>query len=220
MPRLPLLLLCLLCGIASGGQTLSPLPASQLRLGLISLGDPYNPGVEITGERSLDTKTTVQFTAAILRDIFKTTPYQNFGGLRLSAAKKWFFPSRRTFRWYRAAEAGVSMTNYGSKGRFEMPDEDGKIGHFNAVYYDSFTVQKRTAFANLRIGIQGVVRRFVMDASIGLGPKYKKTAHTGRAYGGVLYPGLLEVDAYQIADREMAGLVLNVPMSVGIGYAF
>lgn len=194
---------------------------TTIRLGILSLLDPYNPGAEISIERQLDDKSSVQLTAAYLCDFFSRTPYRDFSGARFSVGKKWTFKLRKHLRWYYGLEGGVSTTSYGARGRFAIPNMDGNVSLFYREYYESFTVQKQTAFAGGRIGIGGAVRRIAYDVSVGLGAKYKRTQHLGRRYtGGVLFPGFIELDPYQIADREKNGLVGNMPMAVSIGYTF
>lgn len=221
MLRQLLLALCvmLLC-IRSLAQPAGLRPTT-IRTGLLSLFDPYNPGLEFSIERQLDNRTSVQLSAAFLHDFFGRTPYQNFNGARATVAKKWAFPPHRHHRWYRALEFGVSTVSYNTRGRFAVPNAEGEVNLFYHEYYESFTVQKQTAFAGGRVGIQGAIGHFVYDASVGLGAKYKHTQHVGRRFpGGVLFPGFIEFDPYQIADREKNGLVGNLPMAVSIGYTF
>lgn len=220
--RCLLLATCILFAFPEArAQAAGGLRQTTIRAGVLSLIDPYNPGAGLSIERQLDTRSSVQLTAAYLRDFFRRTPYENFRGARLSIAKKWAFRSGRFHRWYYGLEAGVSATAYSTRGRFTIPNEDGVVGLFYREYYESFTVQKQTAFTGGRIGIQGAFRWIAYDVSMGLGAKYKRTQHIGRRYRkGVLFPGFMELDPYQIADREMNGFVGNVPFAVSIGYTF
>jgi hypothetical protein len=203
------------------GQHTAGLRSAQLRTGILSLLDPYNPGLELSAERKLDAKTSVQLSLAYLHDFLGTTPYKDFSGARAAVAKKWAFPARRRHRLYRALEFGVSVAGYGTEGRFAIPNADGSVNLFYRHYYESFTVQKQTAFAGGRVGIQGAFGQFVYDASVGGGVKYKRTQHVGRRYpGGILFPGFIKLDPYQFADKEMKGLTGNLPVSVSIGYTF
>ncbi len=221
MLRQLLLALCvmLLC-IRSLAQQAGLRPTT-IRTGLLSLFDPYNPGLEASIERQLDNRASVQISAAFLHDFFGRTPYQNFNGARAMVAKKWAFPPHSHYRWYRALEFGVSTASYNTRGRFAVPNAEGEVNLFYHEYYESFAVQKQTAFAGGRVGIQGAVGRIVYDASVGLGAKFKRTQHVGRRFpSGVLFPGFIEFDPYQVADREKNGLVGNLPMAVSIGYTF
>lgn len=220
MLRQLLLACCMLCCGAGSAQP-PGLRSTTIRAGALSLFDPFNPGAEISIERRLDHRTSVQLTAAYLRDFFSRTPYHDFSGARFSLAKKWAFNTQRYHRWYYALEAGVSATSYGTSGRFAIPNAEGKVSLFYHEYYDSFSVQKQTAFGGGRVGIQGAVKRIAFDVSVGLGLKYKRTQHIGRRYrNGVLFPGFIALDPYQIADREKNGLAGNMPVAVSIGYTF
>lgn len=222
MPRQFLLAVCvLLLPLASYAQSSAVARATNVRLSALSLVDPYNPGAEISIERQLDNRASIQLTAAYLRDFFNRTPYQDFSGARVSVAKKWAYLQRRNHRWYYALEGGASATAYRTRGRFAIPNADGQVSLFYREYYETFTVQKQTAFAGGRIGLGGAVKRIAYDISVGLGVKYKRTQHVGRRFpSGVLFPGFIEFDPYQIADREKNGLAGNVPMAVSIGYTF
>lgn len=218
--KLSLALLLTTVSLRSSAQP-AGLGPTTVRAGVISFLDPYNPGAEISIERQLDDRAAVQLTGAWLRDFFSRTPYQKFSGARASIAKKWTFRHRRHRRLYYALESGVSATSYRTRGRFAIPNADGQVSLFYREYYETFNVQKQTAFAGARVGVGGAFRRIAYDASIGLGVKYKRTQHVGRRYpSGVLFPGFIEFDPYQIADREKNGLVGNLPMAVSIGYTF
>jgi hypothetical protein len=208
-------------GLAAIAQPSAGLRAITIRSGLLSLVDPYNPGAEVSIERQLDIRSSVQFTAAYLHDFFGRTPYHDFNGARVSIAKKWAFHMAKHHRWYYGLEAGASVISYNTRGRFAIPNAEGRVSLFYREYYESFAVQKQTVFSGGRIGVQGAIRRIAYDLSIGLGIKYKRTQHIGRRYpGGVLFPGFIKLDPYQIADREKNGLVGNAPMAVSIGYTF
>ena len=87
-------------------------------------------------------------------------------------------------------------------------------------YWDTFKVSKQTFSLNLKYGMQFYFNRFVIDASIGLGIKYKAVNRSEMIDENAYQVGPRHPNAYYEASRAGNYIRPNIPMNIKIGYSF
>jgi hypothetical protein len=187
---------------------------NQIKFTPFHIIDLVNPGVELSYEKSYATYFSSQLSISYLKDLFKTTPFKNYNGYRLSFEQKRFIKEKGN-RLYYSGELAYLNVNYASTTTYAKDTQ-----RTSPSYIDTFNLKKQTLTFNLKLGFQIPLKRFVIDVSAGLGIKYKITERSNiddiNAYE--LLPQ--SVNAYRLADKGGKYFMPNVPISIKIGYHF
>ncbi|MBO9702564.1 MAG: hypothetical protein J7604_20300 [Sporocytophaga sp.] len=102
------------CCIAQKFPTLK----NQIKLSPMRTLDLVNPGYELSYERLLQRLFALQASAAYLKDIFKTTDFENIQGYRLGLEGKFLIAIMKVTRPYLAAEMIYQNSNLKFEGYY------------------------------------------------------------------------------------------------------
>jgi hypothetical protein len=157
-------ILCFGCGL-SDRNTRNPYK-NQLSIAPVRLVDFVNPGLEIGYEYKHSSKLASQLSLGIMKDFLNVTPYNNYKGIRLSFEEKYFI--RNTY-W--AAELVYLNSKFQEAAEYTIDIQRPPT----SSYLDTASIQKNSIILNIKYGIQLIFGRIGIDASAGLGIKYKMT---------------------------------------------
>lgn len=210
----------------SYGQDDDSFYRNQLKLEMLRLINPVNPGVEIAYERDyypgfLGT----QISATYLYSIDDMTVYDKLSGFRLGIEQKWFYSNPKYFK--RTARPFISILYQFQNSKFNASSffldstladpifSDGYSG-----YIDSFNGTKTFHAFNLTWGIQLVKRHFVFELNAGIGGKTKVIRHYNRLNpNSEIYTGrhgFIQYDSLKDGTSDM----VNIVAQLKLGYCF
>lgn len=198
---------------------------NQFKLSPVKIADLINPGIEFNYERKFGNFST-QLSAAYLVDVFGITVFSNFKGFRvgveekyfLNSQRKIFFRKREYFHPYLSASLAFAKVDYKFESKFGIIDPDTDFVTYE--YLDAFGIKKQTMALNFKYGFQTIYKHWIVDISFGLGLKYKNVEHYDRNNPTDQLIESRHANVYDISNKEMKGITLNVPATLKIGYVF
>ena len=69
-------------------------------------------------------------------------------------------------------------------------------------------------------GTQILMRRFVMDFSLGLGMRFRHIVHEDKIYSGDRMISPRHPNVHYQANSEKKDIALNIPMNIRLGFRF
>lgn len=216
------LFLALLTASALYGQSNSTGHPYQIKLSPLRAADPVNAGVEISLERKLGNRYSVQTAYAYMTDaLVGYQDYSDYGGNRFAAELKRFFRRKNSGLRYGSVELVSSAVRYSAVRYFEPKRSPADTGTTFRGYADSIRLSRKTLSLNLRVGRQFFFgKRFVCDIGFGLGVKYRNVTHAGRLVPADLLTQPRHPNAVHEAEKERRDVTANLPFTFKIGYCF
>ena len=209
-----LLLSGLLTSALVFGQADQPKRKNQFKFSPARVFDLVNPGIEFSFEK-LHSRTSSQISIAWMRDIFNTTPFEQYKGWRFSLEEKFFISQKKKRRTYLGIDLVYLNVDYAYKSSFHTRDTA------NPVYFtDTFNVARQTIALNFKKGVQFYLRSFVIEIYGGIGIKYKIVDRSGINDPSTVEQNPIHPNAYYMANKEGDRFAINVPLGVRIGFAF
>jgi len=207
-------LLIFYCGLVFGQEN-TVQKSNHVKFSPLRMIDLVNPGFEIGFEKNYGKNLSSQISVGLMSDPFKLTQFTNYKGFRFSFEEKFFKNLSGNKRDYYSIEPVYLRVNYFDEGQFI---KDTALN--TPEYWDTFKVSKQTFSLNLKYGMQFYFNRFVIDASIGLGIKYKAVNRSEMIDENAYQVGPRHPNAYYEASRAGNYIRPNVPMNIKIGYSF
>lgn len=199
---------------------------NQLKLEMMRLINPVNPGVELAYEHDyyhgfLGT----QISATYVYSIKDMTVYDKLRGFRIGIEQKWFYSNPKYFK--RTARPYVSILYQYQNSKFNASSffldstltdplfSDGKPG-----YIDTFNGTKTFHAFNVTYGVQFVKQHFVFEFNAGIGGKTKVIRHYNRINpSSELYTGRHGIIQYESLKDGTIGFI-NIVAQLKLGYCF
>lgn len=216
------LLFCLLLSRPADGQSSVSPYRHQLKFSPLRLVDPINPGAELSFERLLDHRNSLQVSYAYMTDPFGTAyPYTHYKGHRFAAEQKRFLTNKRGERFYASLELVYSTVHYPTVGWFEKKGAGNDTATVYRPYADSIHLYRRTLSLNGRAGYHlFFFKHFVWDVAVGFGLKYRNVLHGGRLIPDDVLVPPRHPNAHYMAEQAGKSVTVNLPFTFKIGYAF
>lgn len=165
---------------------------------------------------------STQITGAYIFDPFAKTPlttWQNMYGYSLALEQKYFLKKTENAWTYASADFNYTDCKFTVIYPFQLKDPQDSVEYAHN-HLDTISVKHRTKTFNLRYGAQYSYKRFVVDVNIGLGVRYREVKHLNKLHpDDIMDSPRHPVVAYGIiADGDY--FMVNIPISLKIGYRF
>lgn len=182
----------------------------------LKLIDLSNAGVELSLERKLANKVSIQASAMILENLIFRNLYNTMyehGGFKLGLESKYYVHDVFPFGMYISAEASYLNRKMNQVLNFSHTVNDS----IQFTYPDSVRTQKQTFSLVLKLGFQYVRKRLVLDMYVGVGLRYRNVKHYNK-----IYKDDLELDdrLYYCSNCAYKGLSFHIPFNVRVGLLF
>jgi len=181
-----------------------------------------NRAIELSYEKQYARKFSLQFTSALLTDVFKNTPFaglDDYSGFALGLENKYFireFPDHRRYVSAEFAYVNFRFRDIKVFG-YENPQDSLSLAY---NYLDTFVVKKQTFSFNIRYGKQFVTNHFVADFSFGLGIRYRDVRHSERLVPEDFLQAPRYPNVFYIQELEGKDFVPSVSLNLKLGYVF
>jgi hypothetical protein len=182
----------------------------QLKASFYRLIDVINPSIELSYEREHGKRFSTQVAIAYPTNIIGKT-YYRLVGYRLGVEEKYF-----THRGERPGRYLALSLDYNNIRFDETTPFLDSVN--NITYTDTFTVHRQITTLNVAVGRQLYYRRFIFDAQMGIGVKYRHVRHKDRE-GEFLWPE----EPFQIhksLQEERDDFAPNLLLNIRMGYRF
>lgn len=206
------LIYTLLLGYHTAAQEHPDFGKNQTKLTAVRLIDPINPSIEMGYERAYNEWSTYA-GVGFMRELLNLGDFHNYKGFRISAEQKYFFSSKETKLFglpqYERLYLGIEAAHMNVK----FDNADYLTTSSGVIYWEDFTVYKKTYSCNFKIGAQLLISAFVMEFYLGMGVKHKDVYHTGLTNNSALFD-------FKITNADGKYNTINLPAGFRIGYAF
>jgi hypothetical protein len=190
------------------GQQLDTIYKNQIKLSVFRLVDISNPGIELNYERYHSKKFSSELSAAYMGNIVRS---ENFKGFRIGFEEKRFLKRPTQVRTY------ISTQIVYNNSALKNVDNFGYDTSTNTQINVPFTIVKKTAAFNVKLGFEYALGRIEFDYFFGIGIKYREFKHVDRKYPFV---GPKHWNIYDPIMSERHSWNLNLPSTFKIGYIF
>ncbi len=205
------LLILLLLGTKSGAQV-QQYQRHQLKLSPLRLTHLGNPGVELSYEVRYGDFST-QLSSGYLVDIFQTTGCSNLHGYRFNLQEKYFVKKFSRAQFYLGIEVGIN--------KLKMIKNTSYTSYYTDEYYEiPYTLKRRSYIVDSNFGWMIPIKNFVIDVGLGLGVKFQKVEHVNKMYSEFEEDDVILDIGEWLYEGEGEYLMLNIPLTVKIGYSF
>ena len=195
----------------------SLIPKNQIKLSLSKLIDPINSGIEMSYERRFTKRLATQFTCAYLFNLNKVPPFTNYIGVKLAIEEKYYLNHRKYSQKYVSMDFAYNNIKYNTIANFTHNSSNDTIIR---TYNDSIQVSKNTYSLNHKFGVIFYIKKLVIDLSIGVGLKYRDAKHAGRIHESDYLTKSLSPNTIYYSNIKSKDFLLNVPITIKIGYIF
>lgn len=175
-----------------------------------------NPGAELGYERYFGNKYSGKILYAYLHDFARTTPYENYEGVRVGVEAKRFVYQEEKLGAYASAEAIYNRSSFNSIYEFFPNDSPTS---WRGSYLDSIFVRNENLSLNFKVGMQVQYHRLMLEIFGGVGIKHKRLTHEGRI-NSLDHIHSRHPNIYSISAKEFDGLTMNLPLNVVISFCF
>ena len=190
-------------------------PRNQIKFNPIKLLDLVNPGLEFGYERFHTKRTSSLIMVTWQKEILNTTPFLNYQGWKFAFEQKFFKWRTENRGIYMGFELAYLNVDYDNIGEFKTDTTQSSI-----KYEDSFHTAKQSYSANFKLGIQFNYKSLVIDMYTGLGIKYKMVGRTGLQDPNDYEIIPVDLNLYQISNKEGNYFGANIPLSIRVCYRF
>jgi hypothetical protein len=202
---------------------------NQIKFTPLKLIGSFNSGLEVAYERKTSKKFSTQFMGSLL---FNSLVLKNeksptsLEGFRASIEQKYFYNESALIGPYLSFEVNYMQKKYYDTRNFgDIPaDYDPYLDpNYDKVKYysDNFGINKKTLSFNFKWGYQTIINQLVIDAYVGIGPRYRDVRHFDRINPNDEIQGTDgDLDISRIGILEAKEWSLSIPLNVKVGWAF
>jgi hypothetical protein len=201
---------------------------NQIKFTPLKLIGSFNSGLEVAYERKTSKKFSTQFMGSLL---FNSLVLKNeesptsLEGFRASIEQKYFYNESAMLGPYVSFEVNYMQKKYYDTWSFgDIPADYDPYSYPNSdkvIYYsDTYGINKKTLSLNFKWGYQTIIDRFVIDAYIGIGPKYRDVRHFDRINPTYKEEGVDDLNIGRFGKREVKEWSISIPLNVEVGWAF
>ena len=181
---------------------------NQIKFSTFRIVDFVNQGIELNYERSHSKKFAFELSAAYMGNIVST---DNFEGFRIGLEEKRFITQTLKRKSY------VSSQIVYNNSSLKEPEYLGFDTSLNRVNIPPYTIVKKTAAINVKVGFEYLLQHVVIDFFIGGGVKYREVKHIDRKFP---FPRPKVGDFFYETKAEGSSWTMNLPFTLKIGYTF
>lgn len=193
---------------------------NQIKFSPIRIVNIMNPGFELSYEREHGEKFSTQISAAYLIDCFQTTPYEDYSGYRIMFEEKLFRSGDKSFRQYFSLEIGYYSANMICPAYFIPKDIEWNDDlYYESQYKDVFNLKRTGVIIDAKYGIQFLIKHFSIDFSFGLGVIIQNITHSNRLNSDDKMVLPRHPNVYYMIEYEGKHSILNLPLTLKLGYA-
>ena len=181
------------------------------------------PGFELSYQRYHTHRWATQVSGMYIKDIFNAIYINhNNGGYRVGLEEKYFVNKNIKFKPYLSIYGDYAKMHYDFLERFDSTYINGVYDslHRHGGYFDTLHASKRISTINLKYGFEWSIKHFVVDISVGIGCRYKQANITGKKNPNDSPHRGNDINIDLRDWKSVKGYLINIPISVKIGYMF
>lgn len=183
---------------------------NQVKVSILRVVDPDNPGIEINYERYFSQRFSTEIAIARMANIVVKNG-RAFEGFRIGVEEKYFTTPIRRSGFYLSLQGVYNNSSLKNENDFRLDTVS------NTYINSPYTIKKVTAAFNFKSGIQFQFHRFVIDYNMGFGVKFRKIQHVNRR---VPFQAGNNRGFFFNRNMEASEWTINLPLSIKLGYSF
>jgi hypothetical protein len=196
---------------------------NQIKFSPLRTVNWFNPGLELNYQRNYGNFAS-QISFAYLTnitDMIKLSNRVDIHGYRFNFEEKYSFPKSyfKRHRVFISCEIGYHNLNSTRESQHFIP-KNNKEGEYDNSYIDDYRINRQSIIFDVKMGMEFQVNHLLFEWGMGFGVAYnyvqqlnKKNSDYEMEYGihDVISP---------LFEEEGKHIILNIPITFKIGYAF